>query len=535
LKFATDGAGSSVAVLSVSDGEKEVMALKVNGKSEASTGLDVSTQLLIGHIPMLLRPQSRHALVVGLGSGMTAGAVARHSSIERLDVVEISPEVVEAAKSFVDHNDRVHENPRVHIVLDDAKSFLRTTTNRYDVVISEPSNPWMAGVAGVFTREYYESCRDRLQTNGLMLQWVQIYETDDETLNLVLRTFTSVFPFMSIWRPGLSDLALVGSTQPSERDLGALLRRFAEPAIKSDLGRIEIDRPVQLLAREVISEGNGAFMFPPEGPVHSDFFPELEFRAQKAFFVKRGASAWTRFDENYSTRPSTLLENYLKQWLLTEADLKSLARFHLTFRVPDDDLVGSILFRWRHDFPNSTLPLELSMQLGVHGSPSELEVQRHRSLQEQLMAQADKDPEPLRIYAGYLMPAYRSQRSVFFTPVTDELEAALRKLIASDPANQRVYKLYLAELAWDHGDDGLCLALGFDALSPTAGAAKAADFKIDRAAPIPVLTRMIESLWRARRFNDARELCRHALTGGYPEKDAVIAAQCRKVLAAGVQ
>ncbi|MCI0537088.1 MAG: fused MFS/spermidine synthase, partial [Verrucomicrobiales bacterium] len=503
-----------------------------NGKSEASTGLDVSTQLLIGHVPMLLRPQSRQALVVGLGSGMTAGAVARHPSIERLDVVEISPEVVEAARFFAEHNDRVHENPRVRIVLDDAKSFLRTTTNRYDILISEPSNPWMAGVAGVFTREYYETCRDRLQTNGLMLQWVQIYETDDETLNLVLRTFTAVFPFTSIWRPGLSDLALVGSAQPFEPDLDAWLRRFEEPAIRSDLGRIEIDRPVQLLAREVISGRNGAFIIPPEGPVHSDFFPELEFRAQKAFFVKRGASAWTRFDENYSTRPSTLLANYLKQRPLIEADLKSLARFHLKYRLPDDDLVGSILQRWRHDFPNSTLPLELSMQLTVHGSPSELEVYRHRSSREHLFTLAEKDPEPLRLYAGYLMPVYRAQRSVFFTPATDELEEVLRRLIESDPSNQRVYKLYLAELAWDRGNDGLCLALGLEALTPKAGATNAADFKIDRAAPIPVLTRMIESFWRARRFNDARELCRQAITGGYAEKDPVIAALCRKVLAA---
>lgn len=533
LKFATDGASSSVVVLSAHDGQKEVLALKVNGKSEASTGLDVSTQVLIGHIPMLLRPQSRHALVVGLGSGMTASAVARHPSIQRLDVVEISPDVVEAARFFAEHNDRVHENPRVRIVLDDAKSFLRTTTNRYDVLISEPSNPWMAGVAGVFTREYYESCRDRLQTNGLILQWVQIYETDDETLNLVLRTFTSVFPFVSIWRPGLSDLALVGSAQPFEPDMGSWLRRFEEPSIKSDLGRIEIDRPVQLLAREVISGRNGAFIVPPEGPVHSDFFPELEFRAQKAFFVKRGASAWTRFDENYSTRPSTLLANYLKERPLTEADLKSLARFHLTYRMPDDDLVGSILLRWRHDFPNSTLPLELSTQLTVHGSPAELEAQRHRPLREHLLAQADRDPEPLRLYAGYLMPVYRAQRSVFFTPATDELEEVLRRLIQCDPANQRVYNLYLAELAWDRGDDGLCLALGFDALTPKTDGTKAPDFKVDRAAPIPVLTRMIESLWRARRFNDALELCRQAIAGGYAERDAVVAALCRKVLATG--
>src|SRR5207244_1636466 len=146
---------------------------------------------------------------------------------------------------------------------------------------------------------------------------------------------------------------------------------------------------------------------------------------------------------NYSTRPSTLLGRYLKEHPLAEADLKSLARFYLTYHVPEDDLLGSILHRWRRDFPKSTLALELSAKLAEHGSPSELEVQRHRPLLERLLEAAHKDPEPLRQYASYWMQVHRSQRSAFFTPSTDELEAILSRLIESDAANQRVYNLYL--------------------------------------------------------------------------------------------
>ncbi len=531
LKFVRDGAGSSVVVFSVMDGEKETLALKVNGKTEAGTDLDLSTQLLIGHIPMLLRPQSTNALVVGLGSGMTAGAVATHPSIQRLDVVEISPEVIEAATHFSKHHNNVHENPKVRIVVDDAKSFLRTTTNLYDTIISEPSNPWMAGVAGVFTQEYYQNCRDRMRTNGLMLQWVQVYETNDETLRLVLRTFTSVFPFVSVWRPAVSDLALVGSMQPIEPDMAAMQRRFAEPSVQADLKRIDTDRMITFLSRELVSAQNGAFMVAQDGPVHSDYFPELEYRAQEAFFVRQAANEWVRFDENFSTRPSTMLGKWLPTHALTEADLKGIVRFQMAYRVPDDDLLSTILHRWRRDFPGSTLPLELSSKLSEHGSPAELEVQRHRGMKDQLVRQAGNDPQPLRLYAGYLLKSYRTQRSVFFTPDTQEIDEVLGVLLEKDSRHHQVYKFYQAELAWDRGDDGRCISLALEAMKPeTAGNSKP-DLSVDTAAPIPVLSRVIESLWRAQRYADAADICRYAISNGYAARNVVLAAQCRKVQA----
>ncbi|MSU63177.1 MAG: hypothetical protein EXS31_12415 [Pedosphaera sp.] len=528
LKFARDGAGSSVVVF---DDEKDNLALKVNGKTEAGTDLDLSTQLLIGHIPMLLRPQSTNALVVGLGSGMTAGAVVTHPSIQRLDVVEISPDVIEAARYFGKHHNNVHDNPKVRIVVDDAKSFLRTTTNLYDVVISEPSNPWMAGVAGVFTQEYYQNCRDRMRTNGLMLQWVQVYETNDETLRLVLRTFTSVFPFVSVWRPAISDLALVGSMQPIEPDMAAMQRRFIEPSVQADLRRIETDRMVTFLSRELVSAQNGAFMVAQDGSVHSDYFPELEYRAQEAFFVKRAANEWARFDENYSTRPSTMLGKWLQTHPLNESDLKGLVRFQMSYKVPDDDLLATVLHRWRRDFPQSTLPLELSSKLSEHGAPAELEVQRHRGMKDQLVRLAASDPQPLRLYAGYVLKSYRAQRSVFFTPDTGEIEEILDVLLEKDSRHYRVYKFYQAELAWDRGDDGRCISLALDAMKLASPGDRKSDLSIDVAAPLPVLPRVIESLWRAQRFTDAAEVCRYAISNGYAEKDVMIAAQCRKVQA----
>src|SRR5205085_3850799 len=127
-----------------------------------------------------LHPGMRDAIVVGAGSGMTAGALLRHPTTRLVDLVEISPEVVHAAATFfAEANQNALKDPRLHLAIEDAKCFLKTTTQDYDVIVTEPSNPWMAGVAAVFSREYYQDCRTRLRAGGIIAQWLQSYETDD--------------------------------------------------------------------------------------------------------------------------------------------------------------------------------------------------------------------------------------------------------------------------------------------------------------------------------------------------------------------
>lgn len=173
ILYHKDGAGASVTVNSHDPGENAELSLRVNGKVDASAPGDMLTQLLLGHIPLLLHSDAEDVLVVGLGSGVTCGAVLRHGSVKRLDVVEISPEVVEASRFFQHANDDALNDGRLHLTVEDAKSFLKLTERKYDVISSEPSNPWMSGVSGVFSKEYYEDCRRRLNPGGLMAQWVQ--------------------------------------------------------------------------------------------------------------------------------------------------------------------------------------------------------------------------------------------------------------------------------------------------------------------------------------------------------------------------
>ena len=525
LAYHKDGAGSTVTVFEWNNLNQESYALKVNGKPDASTDLDVTTQRLLGHIPMLLNPSSTNVMVVGLGSGMTCGSVAKYPSIEKIDVIEISPEVAEAARFFERYNDYVLDDPRLRLVVEDAKSFLTTTDLNYDVIISEPSNPWMAGVAGVFSLEYYEGCQEKLNPGGLMAQWVQVYESSDEMMNMVVSTFSAVFPYTSIWRTAVGDLLLIGSTERRDVDLEEMERNFATPDVKADMARIGIVELPVLLACEIVSQDNGAFLPPTQSPMHSDFFPALEHLSEKAFFVQRQTRHWLQFDENRLTRPRTLLGRYLENHPLTEIDYKAFGRFYLDNKLPEANIFRSLVIRWQRENPNATLPMEMMAQVKGATLNAELEALRLAPMRDHLFELATTDSEPLRMYTAYLMQTYRAQRTVFDLPPTDELETLIKRLLETNPQNQRVYKLHLAELAWDRGDDTLCFELGQSAFNPDITHGGRISFALDQTAPRIVLTQMAESLWRAGSYSQALYVCQTAeenrYTGSYAPLDMV--------------
>ena len=170
IVYYRDGLSATVAVSQAG----EHFFLRVNGKLDAGTAGDMPTQLMSGHLPLLLHADPKNVLVIGLGSGITAGAVSRYP-IERMDVVEIEPAVVEASRYFRQLHGGVLEDPRVRTVIADGRNFLLTTPERYDVIISEPSNPWMSGLASMFSEEFFRLARERLRPGGIMLQWIQAY------------------------------------------------------------------------------------------------------------------------------------------------------------------------------------------------------------------------------------------------------------------------------------------------------------------------------------------------------------------------
>ncbi len=188
--------------------------LAVGGKADASTLEDVPTQLLLAHGPLLLHPNPHSALVIGLASGMTLGAAACHD-LQRIDCAEISPAVAEASRFFDDFNGHVLSDPRVRIILADGRNHLALTSSEYDVIISEPSNPWIAGVADLFTREFFDVCREHLASGGLACVWLHAYQMQEPAFRGVVRSFSDAFHHvMVIEAVPWADYLLIGSAEP---------------------------------------------------------------------------------------------------------------------------------------------------------------------------------------------------------------------------------------------------------------------------------------------------------------------------------
>src|SRR5436190_3524568 len=156
-------------------------------------------QRLLGHLSALAHPKPESALVVGLGVGTTAGALALHPEIKRIVICEIEPRVVGAARLFAQENYRVLDDPRVQMVFDDARHFLATTREKFDIITSDPIHPWVRGNSALFSREYYDIVRAHLRPGGIATQWVPLYETSELAIKIQMRTFVEVFPRGTVW------------------------------------------------------------------------------------------------------------------------------------------------------------------------------------------------------------------------------------------------------------------------------------------------------------------------------------------------
>lgn len=458
IKYHRDGAAATVAVNAWNDGLREQLNLRVNGKTDASTAGDMATQLLLGHLPLLLHTGAKRALVVGLGSGVTAGAIAQHPLIEAIDTVEISPEVVDAARLFGDSNHHILDDPRLRVVVEDARSFL-TRAQSYDVIVSEPSNPWIAGVAGLFTQEFYAKCRLHLHPDGFMVQWVHLYDNQQAALDLIVRTLSTVFPFVSVWQSQQRDLILVASLNPQPKDPDFIISSMQVPAVQSDLTSIGLERPVTLFARQLISDTRGKWLVDSGGPLQLDDRPRLEYLAQSAFFAHQDANQWLELDENRFPRPDTLLARDLKVHGMTTEDYKAMARGYLRSGLPGPQLLRSLRIRWQSD-PHATGQLELYPQLPPLGTSAELEALRLANLREEILAKAESNRLLARHYFHLLLEIYRSQRSVFLVPTAHELRAVGERLLGADPVRKSEYEFVLSELAWDQGDTTNSLKFG---------------------------------------------------------------------------
>ena len=219
-----DGLESTVAL-----GSGSGHAFIINGKADGHSINDAPTQVMSGLLGALLHPDPHQALVIGLGTGSTAGWLGALPEMDRVDVVELEPATLRVARDCSDVNQRVLENPKVKVHLGDARETLLTTSETYDVIFSEPSNPYRAGISSLYTEEFYTAASRRLRPKGIFIQWIQAYEVDPWAVATAAVTLHRVFPEISVWRTMAGDLLLVAQTEPLQIDVAALHQRLQSP------------------------------------------------------------------------------------------------------------------------------------------------------------------------------------------------------------------------------------------------------------------------------------------------------------------
>jgi spermidine synthase len=234
---------------------------------------------------MLRHPGPRDVFVLGLGTGVTAAAVARHP-VRRIDILELEPAALDAARLFQPQNRGVLHDPRVRIILGDGRNRLLAASDRYDVVISDASDIWVAGVGSLFTREFYEIARARLTSGGLMVQWLHTASLAPSEFRLLVATFHAVFPHTEIWSSGIGDVILVGSVEPVPWVYDRLLGRWnATPGVREDLQSIGIGHPAALFAAFVTGTDGVAGLVESVPRLHTDELPTLEFVTPRSLYV----------------------------------------------------------------------------------------------------------------------------------------------------------------------------------------------------------------------------------------------------------
>lgn len=302
--FYKDGRTATVSVRRIPD--TRGLTLATNGKPDASLGPewleagrpivpgpfthDAPTQLMVPLIPLAHFPKARDAAVIGFGSGMTTHALLGSPNIEHVTTIEIEPEMIHASRSFYPANKRAYDDPRSTFVIDDARSYFAAAGKSFDLILSEPSNPWVSGVSGLFTTEFYGRVKSYLRPNGVFGQWLHLYEIDDGLVLSVLSALSQSFPTYSIFQVSNRDILIVATTGPalSAPDWSV----FQFPALQGDLKRVWPITPQTMETLRVADQSTLAPLIRQSGEANSDFFPTLDLNAERTRFMKSEASGF---------------------------------------------------------------------------------------------------------------------------------------------------------------------------------------------------------------------------------------------------
>jgi spermidine synthase len=280
LLFYAEGLTSTITVSREAGGADPPLLIATNGKTDGSSYHDMATQRLAAHLPLLLHPEPREIAIIGMGTGSTAGSAALHPE-SRVRVIEIEARMIEGARFFHEHNHGVHERENVEIHVADGRMHLLRARGHYDVVISVPSNPWLAGSSDLFTADFFARAAGAIKPDGVFAQWIQTYDMSPESFRMVLRGFVAAFPEAILATTArYSDVLLIGAHRPIQVDMDDLRNRMQQPVIAADLAdpRVRVESIHDLLARVRVTR-LPLRQLAGTGELHTDNRPLLAYRA----------------------------------------------------------------------------------------------------------------------------------------------------------------------------------------------------------------------------------------------------------------
>lgn len=269
-------------------GEKVI--ININGLNVAGTDFDfLTTQKIQAHLAMLLHPKPERILQIGFGSGGTCYSVSQHKSVTDIDCVELCRGVIEAARYFIPANHRVLENPKVHLTIEDARNYILATTNRYDLILSDSIHPTYAGNGTLYSRDYFLLCKNKLKKDGYVSFWMPMYLLSTRDYKTIIKTFQSVFPYVTIWYVNNAIEAysiVIGRNEPIAIDVDQIKRKLENPQLASDLAQIDVLDEYDILSYFMMGSDK-AKKFAEAGDINSDDYPIIELRAPKSMTRRR--------------------------------------------------------------------------------------------------------------------------------------------------------------------------------------------------------------------------------------------------------
>ena len=320
--YLAEGATASVAVTEGIAGAKQ---FHIAGKVEASDmDIDMRLERMLGHMPALVHPGPKSVLIVGVGAGVTAGALSIHPEIERIVVCEIEPVVPRSARAyFGKENHHVFDDPRVQLVFDDARHFLQTTDEKFDIITSDPIHPWVRGAATLYSQEYLTLVKNHLNPGGVVTQWIPLYETDLASAKSQIGTFASVFPDTTLWNPDLLeegyDLVALGRVNESPISEDAIRARLdAAPRVKQSLYEVMLRSPEAILSTYA---GRGRDLAPwladaainRERNLRLQYLAGMAARTDQRFMIFQSMLQYRRYPADL-IKASAGLEQQLRSW-----------------------------------------------------------------------------------------------------------------------------------------------------------------------------------------------------------------------------